>query len=89
MTKMKNSKKDKGTYAVYAGDNRRIKNRKRKLVRHLKLHPNDAQATSALKTDGTQKRNPQGHKALPKRSFYRDAAGHKIFMPTFAPVYTK
>lgn len=44
----KKSLKDKKWYADYKKENRAAKNKKAKLERHLKTHPNDVQAKKAL-----------------------------------------
>tara|TARA_Y100001951_G_C11298063_1_gene277503 strand:- start:33385 stop:33888 length:504 start_codon:yes stop_codon:yes gene_type:complete len=51
----KKSLRGKGTYAAYKMENRVAKNKRRKLERHLKRHPNDGQAESAVATSGTYK----------------------------------
>ena len=42
----KSSTGQKAQYSAYAGDNRAIKNAARKLARHIKAHPGDAQAAN-------------------------------------------
>lgn len=44
----KKSLRGKGSYAAYKAENRVAQNKKRKLERHLKQHPNDEQTKSAL-----------------------------------------
>lgn len=47
MSKQK-SYKGKKQYAIYAIENRAEKNKKRKILKHLKSHPCDSQAKDAL-----------------------------------------
>lgn len=50
----KKSEKNKGYYVTYKAADVCKKNRVKSLARHLKLHPNDAQAAEAAKS-------PKGH----------------------------
>ena len=51
----KKSLRGKGSYAAYEKENRVAQNKKRKLERHLKRHPNDKQTESALSGVGSYK----------------------------------
>jgi hypothetical protein len=86
----KKSLKGKGYYAVYASTNQAEKNRIAKIKRHLKKHPEDAQAQAALKQVGTRRAasNTKGNHPKPE-SFYRNSAGHKVLMPNFDPATKK
>ncbi len=57
----------KAAKTAYKNENRGSKNKERKLERHLKSHPNDAQAQSALKANsgisGAKKRSGKKHNA--------------------------
>ena len=77
---------DKEQYASYSQQLKRIKNRKAKLARHLKKHPEDTQAVAAAKTDGTQRDKSSTKKAYPAAKFtLRNEAGHVIHMGTYEP----
>ena len=52
MAKLKVSPASKNRFAVYSAEKRFVKNKKNKLQRHLKNHPNDAQAEKALSVVG-------------------------------------
>lgn len=80
---------DKAQYVGYAAQLKRIKNRKAKLARHLKKHPNDAQAVSALKTEGTQ-RTPSITKGnFPKPTDFILVKGQKVHVGTIEPTFRK
>jgi len=54
----KQSASKKNFYALYAREDRAAKNKQRKLEKHLKLHPNDAQAQKASGEVGRTRKNP-------------------------------
>lgn len=79
-------KSDKEQYNAYATLLKRAKNRKTRLARHLKKHPEDTQALTALGTDGTQKVNPSTKGNFPDEKFYLyDGAGRKTCVSTIEP----
>lgn len=79
-------KSDKEQYGAYKAKSSRSVNRTAKLKRHLKKHPEDAQAQAALKTDGKQKEQPNQTGHYPARKdFIYDGAGRKIFIGSFQP----
>jgi len=81
------SKKGKGAYATYAGENRAMVNKVRRVTRHLKNHPNDTQTTVAG-LNPTAKKAPRTKGNFPdQKTYWYDGAGHKILMPTFAPTF--
>lgn len=79
MSKTKNSKKGKGTYAVYKADNRAWKNKVRKLETIVRNCPNDVQAKvrlEKLKKGGPNTYKPRqkplvpgSNKTIPKKSY--------------------
>lgn len=60
MSKLKPSAAKKAKNTVYKAKDSAAKNAKRKLERHLKKHPNDAQGASALKAGVNSIRKPSG-----------------------------
>ena len=60
MSKLKPSAGKKSKYTAYTAKGSAIKNAKRKLERHLKKHPNDAQGAAALKAGVNATRKPSG-----------------------------
>lgn len=56
----KRRKKGKGTFLRYANENRRLKNKQRRMSRHIGRHPADVQAKARLKTLPEHR---TGHKA--------------------------
>ena len=79
---------DSEQYNAYSAGLKRIKNRKARLARHLKKHPNDAQAVDATKVEGKQ-RDKSGTKGnYPEQKFYLfDKAGNKILIGSFEPAF--
>ena len=55
MGKKSGSAGDKAKFGAYKATNRAVVNAKRKIERHLKKHPEDAQAQAALKNVATKK----------------------------------
>ena len=55
MGKKSGSAGDKARFGAYKATNRAVVNAKRKIERHLKKHPEDAQAQAALKNVATKK----------------------------------
>lgn len=88
----RHSKKGKGTYAVYRASSRAEVNRKARIERHLKKHPNDAQ-TSAVKskagTPRTAPGNPGSVGQPEKRIKIYDGTGVAIPLPDFEPIARK
>lgn len=77
---------DKAQYGEYSVGLKRIKNRKARLAKHMKAHPNDIQAEKASKTDGTQRNTPGVKGNYPEANNHlRDASGKIIAPGTFAP----
>ncbi len=78
---------DKEQYNAYSTQLRRIKNRKARLARHLKNHPNDNQAVVAAKVEGNQKQSSgvKGHFPA-RKDILRDGAGNLIEMSNYEPV---
>lgn len=76
----KKSLKGKGYYATYMAQSIAEKNRIRKLKRHLKKHPEDTQATKAMKVQGTRRKasKVKGNFPKPKGIVLRNPAGHVI-----------
>jgi len=82
-------KSDKEQYAGYAAKLTRLANRKRKLARHLKKHPQDAQAETATKKDGVHRTSAGTKGSFPlKRDFVYDGAGQKTEVPAFIPPHS-
>lgn len=80
----KKSLKGKGTYAVYKAEGRAEKNRAKRIAKHLKNHPNDAQTARAKGKAKSPKQKPRttlGHQA--PRMVLRDPAGNVIPLPEF------
>lgn len=83
----KKSLKGKGTYAVYRAESRAETNRKARIERHLKKHPNDKQSAIAKGKAKSPKQNPSTKLGQPaKRVEYRDKAGNLMERPSFAPL---
>lgn len=59
-SKLKTSDSRKNAYKRYALENRQAKNKKAKVARHLKQHPNDAQSANAIKSSISYTRNKDG-----------------------------
>jgi hypothetical protein len=79
-------KSDKEQYNAYATLLKRSKNRKARLARHLKAHPEDTQAKTALGTDGKQKANAHVKGNYPEQKFYLyDGAGRKTEVISVEP----
>ena len=77
-------KSDKEQYVAYASLLKRISNRKAKLARHMKAHPNDGQAEAAAGTDGKQKQKSGNKGHFPaKKYFVYNLAGHKQLVASF------
>ena len=79
-------KSDKEQYAAYSAKSSREVNRKRKLAKHLKNHPNDAQAASAVGKPKAHrvKSHVKGH--YPKaKDVVLDRSGKSKPMPSFEP----
>lgn len=53
-------------YSNYKSSNLEEKNRARKLIRHLKAHPNDKQAEEAMKRKPVHRKKPEGKKPIVK-----------------------
>lgn len=60
MSKLKPSAAKKAQHTAYAAKGSAAKNAARKLARHLKKYPNDAQAAAALKAGVNSIRKPSG-----------------------------
>lgn len=80
----KKSRKGKGTYAVYKAESRLQKNRTKRLERHLKKHPNDAQTAAAAKKPVTPRAAPskRGNYPESKTRVVLDRAGHVYTIPS-------
>lgn len=83
MAKQK-SRKGKGSYVTYEKENRASKNRAKKLARHLKKHPNDAQAASAVGKDKRIRKKPMNRGNYPAaKPFVTEVTGQRVYVPEF------
>ena len=83
-------KSDKEQYSAYSTLSKRINNRKAKLARHMKKHPNDAQTEAAAKTDGTQRQKSHVKGHFPEqKDILINSAGHKQLVGSFDPFIKK
>lgn len=79
-------KSDKEQYTAYASLLKRIANRKARLARHLKQHPNDAQALTASSVEGSPREKATTKGNFPaKKYFVYDGAGQKTLIGSFDP----
>ena len=58
----------KNYYANYKSSNKEVKNRERKIVNHLKKHPNDKQSENSLKLKTSHRKKPTGKKAVVRKT---------------------
>lgn len=56
----------KNYFANYKSSSKEVKNRERKIVNHLKKHPNDKQSENSLKLKSVHRKKPGGKKAVKK-----------------------
>lgn len=76
---------DKAQYAGYAAQLKRDKNRKARLARHLKNHPNDAQTASAEGTSGTYRSKSHTKGNFPKSKDFVVVNGQKVVLGSVEP----
>ena len=81
----KKSYKGKKQYAAYANEGRSQKNKARKLAKHLKKHPNDAQSAKMAGKTLSMRKAPMGGQAPEAKTYIYDASGKKELMPGFKP----
>ncbi len=90
MSKKTKSASQKLQSAAYKADSRAAKNRARKLARHMKKHPNDAQAERMVGKAHTYRKAPRVKGAFPAEKWVpRDGAGNALSTPTFATFANK
>jgi hypothetical protein len=63
----------KNYFANYKSSNKEVKNRERKILNHLKNHPNDKQSQHALGVKTVHRKKPTGKKAIRRPNAENDA----------------
>lgn len=63
----------KNYFANYKSSSKEVKNRERRIVNHLKKHPNDKQSENSLKLKTVHRKKPGGKKAVKKVQAEGDA----------------
>lgn len=64
----------KNYFANYKSSNKEVKNRERKIVNHLKKHPNDKQSESSLILKTVHRQKPGNKKAVKKAPVEGDSS---------------
>lgn len=84
-------KSDKEQYAAYKAKSQRDVNRKKRLERHMRKHPNDAQTAAVVgKVKAFKvKSHTKGHFPKPKDEVIVNKAGHKLPMGNYSPQRSK
>jgi hypothetical protein len=79
MAKVRKSASKKAARLAYKAEDRATKNRKRKLERHLKVHPNDEQGEDALaNTKGHVRTKPRGGHCVVKETGIQVVGERKV-----------
>ena len=65
---------------------RTAENKARRLAKHVKAHPNDAQSASKVGKPYATRKAPMTKGNFKTTSKYFDGAGRRVDAPTFAPV---
>ena len=90
-SKKKQSKGQKAQFTGYKADNQALKNKARKLAKHVKNHPNDAQASKSVASGHTRKAagnhpfhaKPDGFQIVGTKMIKSKRTGKMVEVPIF------
>lgn len=90
-SKKKQSKSQKAQFTGYKADNTALKNKARRLAKHVKNHPGDDQASKSVASGHTRKapgsyppaRKPEGFQVIGTKKVKSKRTGNMVEVPIF------